>query len=358
MNNPNISVLMAVYNGERYLRESVDSVLNQTYTDFEFLIINDGSTDSSLDIINKIKDPRIRLVNNDENIGLTLSLNKGIMLARGEYIARIDADDISHSTRFEKQLKYFNENKNIVLLGTQSNIIDNLGKEVKMVNGWQRPLNNMEIRFFCMFDNPFIHSSVMFKTTVIKDIYKGYDAKYITNQDYDLWSRIVYHHDTANLDEKLISFRYHNESVSQKYNINSYNNMKQTMEYSINNGINSPPPKMFVEKWVDATTRRYKTTNSEIYKTYIQFENICNELELNRAEVFNDKSYQYFKSKILYRYLSISAQNNKWGSVRIMMRMLNTRYQLSFLEISKLLINLVGVRDLIKYFQKLVTLKR
>src|SRR3990170_6306785 len=104
--NPEITVLMSVYNGERFLREAIESILNQTYRDFEFLIINDGSTDSSREIILSYNDPRIRLIDNELNIGLTRSLNKGLRLARGKYIARQDADDISFRKRLEKQVAF------------------------------------------------------------------------------------------------------------------------------------------------------------------------------------------------------------------------------------------------------------
>src|SRR5659263_168424 len=104
---PKVTVLMAVYNGERYLREAIESILGQSFADFEFFIVNDGCTDSSRDIILSYRDPRIRLIDNQENIGLTKSLNIGLSLASGEYVARQDADDISYPTRIEKQIEYF-----------------------------------------------------------------------------------------------------------------------------------------------------------------------------------------------------------------------------------------------------------
>src|SRR5690606_20575239 len=110
MDEVKITVLMCVYNGQRYLREAIDSILNKTYSDFEFLIVDDGSTDDTLKILKSYKDSRIKLVLNDNNIGLTKSLNKGLMLAKGEYIARMDADDISVKNRLLAQLNFMQQN--------------------------------------------------------------------------------------------------------------------------------------------------------------------------------------------------------------------------------------------------------
>ncbi len=115
---PRVTVLMSVYNGEKYLREAIDSILNQTFKDFEFLIIDDGSTDSSADIIRSYTDFRIRLIQNEKNIGLTRSLNKGLKLAKGEYIARMDVDDISLPIRFEKQVSFLDKYEDVKLVGS------------------------------------------------------------------------------------------------------------------------------------------------------------------------------------------------------------------------------------------------
>ena len=110
MKNPLVSILMPVYNSEKYLREAIKSILNQTFTNFELIIINDGSTDNSLKIIKSFKDNRIKIIKNKGNLGLIKTLNKGIDLAQGKYIARMDADDIAMPKRLEKQIAFFNEN--------------------------------------------------------------------------------------------------------------------------------------------------------------------------------------------------------------------------------------------------------
>ncbi len=126
--NPKVSVIMSVYNGDKYLREAIESILNQTFTDFEFIIVNDGSTDNSLEIIESYDDERIKTINNKKNIGLTKSLNKALKFAKGKYIARQDADDVSLPNRFEKQVEYLDSHPEVALVGTSVYLIDENGK--------------------------------------------------------------------------------------------------------------------------------------------------------------------------------------------------------------------------------------
>ena len=114
MENPRVTALMSVFNGDKYLSEALESILNQTFTNFEFLIINDGSNDRTEDILKSYDDVRIRIINNDNNMGLAKSLNKGLRIARGEYIARMDADDISLPTRLARQVEFLDKNKHVL----------------------------------------------------------------------------------------------------------------------------------------------------------------------------------------------------------------------------------------------------
>jgi len=118
MKEPKVTVLMPVYNGEKYLNEAIDSILGQTFKDFKFLIINDGSTDGTADILKSYKDSRIKVTNNEKNIGLTKSLNKGLKMAKSEYIARMDADDISLPTRLQKQVEFMDSHPKVGVCGT------------------------------------------------------------------------------------------------------------------------------------------------------------------------------------------------------------------------------------------------
>ena len=159
--NPVISVVMSVYNGSSYLHESIQSILNQTFTDYEFIIINDGSSDDSLNIIKQYSefDNRVVVISHD-NIGLTKSLNIAINLAKGKYIARQDADDISLPERLNKQYKWFSNYKDGVLCGTGAYFINSEG-ELKKKKKF--PSSNSMIKSRLFYLNPFIHSSVMFK---------------------------------------------------------------------------------------------------------------------------------------------------------------------------------------------------
>lgn len=209
---PKVTVLMSVYDGTKYLREAIDSILGQTYTGFEFLIINDGSTDDSFDIIESYGDPRIRVFHNKTNLGLTKALNKGLRLARGEYIARMDADDISLPQRLEKQIEFLDRNQDIGICGTFTETIGS-------VDGiWKYPMDHAYIRSRMIFANSFAHSSVLLRTSILKEHKIFYDESFRFSQDYELWVRLSRHTKFANLPDILVLHRVHNESVGTAHN--------------------------------------------------------------------------------------------------------------------------------------------
>lgn len=210
MKEPEVTVLMSVYNGEKHLREAVESILNKTFSDFEFLIINDGSTDRTLDILESYNDTRI-IVINQKNIGLAKSLNKGIAMAKGEYIARLDSDDISMPHRLEKQLEFMNNHKEIHLLGASAEIIDEKGIHIDDC------IFNVtsELLFYrLIYGNYFIHSSAFFNKEYILGI-GGYTEKILYVEDFDLWSRVSRSKNIIILPEKLVKLRKRPTSISQ-----------------------------------------------------------------------------------------------------------------------------------------------
>lgn len=229
-NNPVISVVMSVYNGEKYLDEAIESILNQTYRDFEFIIINDGSTDKSLEIIEKYKkqDKRIVLISR-ENRGLIASLNEGIKKAKGKYIARMDADDISLPTRFEEQIKYIKKNE-LDICGSHFIFIDETGKylDSRVVS-----TNDKLVQVILTRSVPFAHGSVIFK----KDFMTRYKLVYgLTNylkaEDYALW--IQFYEKGAkfgNVDQFLFLYRDIESSLS-KNNLN-YIHAKKLSDFFI-----------------------------------------------------------------------------------------------------------------------------
>ena len=207
-----VSIVMAVYNTEKYLKEAIDSMLNQTYTNFEFIIINDGSTDSSLEIIESYKDNRILLMN-QTNSGLSTALNNGIKSARGKYIARMDADDISLSYRLEKQTNFLDNNPNIIAVGSSADILDEKGTYLytrMMETDSQKIKKNILNGMFTF------HSSSMFRKDIFEKI-GGYDET-IKNQFEDkiLWYKLAQCGDLTNITEPLIKYRLVPSSISNK----------------------------------------------------------------------------------------------------------------------------------------------
>ena len=200
---------MSVRNGARYVSEAIDSILNQTFEDFELVIIDDGSTDGTLTIVQSYDDARLRIVRQD-NVGLTKSLNRGIALAQGQYIARIDHDDLSLPERFERQVKFLDAHPDVGLLGTACRVIDELrGRE------WEAQVatSDQALRHALIKHNPFFHSSVMMRKSVLQKV-GGYDETFPYIQDYELWIRIASCAKLANLAEVLTIHRFHRDSVS------------------------------------------------------------------------------------------------------------------------------------------------
>lgn len=206
---PKITVLMPVYNGELYIKEAMDSILNQTYSDFEFLILDDASTDQTVALIKTYVDSRIKLIEKPVNTGYTNSLNQGLQLAKGEYIARMDADDISLPERLAKQVAFLEANPEIVLCGSWVNIIGS--SDVIEV-----PENNNEIKVALLRGNCMAHPSVMMRKQVLDTFSVVYDVSKEPAEDYDLWVRLVAIGKLHNLKEVLLNYRVHITQVSQK----------------------------------------------------------------------------------------------------------------------------------------------
>jgi glycosyltransferase involved in cell wall biosynthesis len=208
--HPKITVIMPVYNGEPYLDEAINSILIQTFTDFEFLIIDDGSTDRSLEIIQRYQDSRIKLIRNPINKGLVDSLNLGLSLAKGEYIARMDCDDISKADRLEKQVRFLIEHPDIGVIGSCIDIIDN---NSKIIQTWIYPAESELIKWELFFHCPFAHPSIMFGKKLVKQV-NGYSNKYPHAEDYELWWRLYDLTNFSNLSESLLLYRVHDKNVT------------------------------------------------------------------------------------------------------------------------------------------------
>ena len=213
---PMISVVMSVYNGEKYLKESIESVLNQSYIDFEFIIINDGSKDNSLNIINSYNDERIKLINNEENKGLIYSLNKGIEKAIGKYILRFDADDICLKDRFKIQVEFMEENEDVYMMsGFAKWFVD--GKDI-ITKTIKTPSSYEEIKAGLIFENHINHSCVIMKRELFSKYNYKYDSRYLHIEDYGLWLEIAEKFKVKTLDKILIKCRISKTSVTSTAN--------------------------------------------------------------------------------------------------------------------------------------------
>jgi glycosyltransferase involved in cell wall biosynthesis len=210
---PKVSVVMSVYNSAPYLKESIESILYQAFTDFEFIIIDDGSSDRSWEILTEYenRDQRVRVFKNEENIGLTKSLNKGLKLAQGEYIARQDADDVAFPERFEKQVALLDKHSEVVLTSCDIEVIDSEGHSVAK---HQRACEPELVAWYLLFYNHLAgHSQVMFRRKSVEDL-GGYCETYRYCQDYELWCRLVKVGDIVILPEVLQQQRLHSKSIS------------------------------------------------------------------------------------------------------------------------------------------------
>lgn len=220
MTNPKISVITAVYNAEKYLNESIDSILVQTFKDFEYIIVNDASTDSSLDIIKMYQktDKRIKIINNDKNIGPAASRNKGLKVAKGEYIAIFDADDISLPERFQQQINFLKNKNNIFLCGTGVESIDENGN---IINNSPTPIkSHQEIEKMLPKKNCIVHSSIMFRNEGF-----FYREKFVYAHDYDFYLVLLTNGlKIDNLETVLVKYRNitNNITYSKKHKQNLF----------------------------------------------------------------------------------------------------------------------------------------
>ena len=211
MKEPRITVLMPVYNGEAFLREAISSVLCQTFKDFELLVINDGSKDRSVAVIESVHDPRIKVIHNEVNKGLIYSLNKGFDLARGEYIARMDCDDISLPTRLEKQLNFMQAHPRVGISGTW---IEVMGKKNYLM---KYPQGSESIRCHMLFYCAVAHPSVILRKEMIKRHGLYFDQSYVRAEDYELWVRALSDNvQLVNYPEVLVRYRLRQDLLRTK----------------------------------------------------------------------------------------------------------------------------------------------
>ena len=246
MNKTKVTVLMPAYNAEKYIRQSIDSILNQSLPDFILLIIDDGSTDKTEEIIHSYNDKRIVYIKNEKNIGVKETLNKGIAIADTEYIARMDADDIAIRERLELQLEYMDSNKEI---GVSGGCFEFFGDEIGTV---KMPLRDEEIKAKLFFFSGLCHPTIIFRTEILKknnmlygspvDYNDSFGHKINEMEDSGLWHKLKHVTKFGNLDKVLIKYRKEGQNISLK-NIKDVHNRKKIMYHYLLNelGIVDPP---------------------------------------------------------------------------------------------------------------------
>lgn len=288
MNAPLVTVLMPVYNGETFLREAIDSVLAQTFTDFVFLIINDGSTDNTEKIILSYNDSRIQYVRNEENLKLIKTLNKGLSLVTTKYVARMDADDICVPTRLERQIEYMECHPQVGLLGTWCQIIG--ANEPALIRYEE---NHEQICFKQLYQIQIVHPSCMIRMPVLQTLDNWFDETYLHAEDYELFTRMSHVTRLANIPEVLHLYRKHENAVSVLFNKEQKQNSHRVIE------------REFRKLGVDVNDLQIDSFIALNYQDYAVIELSSSEMKLllERMALANNAS-NYFDKGFLYEKLS------------------------------------------------------
>lgn len=211
MPNPRVSFLMTVFNAELFIRETVDAVLNQTSGDFEFIIVDDKSTDRSLEILKSYHDPRIALVEKARNQGQTACLIEGLAMSKGEYVARIDADDICLPNRLAVQVDYVTQHPEISVIGSAAIFFDDKGHEFTTY----QPENHDAIKCELLYGFTMFHPSVLFRRRDFEQQHFNYDPHFQCSQDHDLWTRAIRKLRFGNIHQPLLRIRVHREQMGK-----------------------------------------------------------------------------------------------------------------------------------------------
>lgn len=208
---PLVSVIMATHNGSRYVIDAINSVLSQSYTNIEIIVIDDASSDDTPARVNGLHCPKIRFIKNDAKLGLTKSLNRGINLASGMYLARIDDDDIwTTSDKLERQVNYLNERLSVAIVGTQADIVNDRGEIVARL---RYPTTSKKIKETILLRNPIVHSSVLIRKRALLEL-GLYDSNVLFGQDYELWLRLGTKYHLANLEDLAVKLHRGSKSIS------------------------------------------------------------------------------------------------------------------------------------------------
>ncbi|MEM8520126.1 glycosyltransferase family 2 protein [Flavobacterium sp. PL12] len=331
-NNPFISVLMPVYNCELYIKEAVESILNQTYTNFELLLIDDCSNDTTLQICKSFQDERIVIIEKEKNTGYTNSLNYGLAIAKGKYIARMDGDDISLPDRFEKQFAFMEANEDVVVCGTSFSIIGS-NKLIRV------PETHNEIKVGLLKECKIGHPAVMLRKSVLDNYRITYDKLMEPAEDYDLWVRLSIIGKLHNLQECLLNYRIHELQVSK---------VRNSKQEEAANKIRLKLVSLFDNSITDCQKGVYlKAIKNKELLDFKEFEILINLkqqlFKKNKNEFFNTEEFLRYWISIERTFISHYFKNRKNYSVSIF---------LEYIRVFSLLSSTLSVKETIKLFIK------
>ena len=275
-----ISVLMPVYNAEKYLKGAIDSILSQTYSDFEFVIIDDCSSDSSVSIIESYSDERIVFSKNEQNSGVAVTLNRGLKLCHGEYIARMDSDDISRPDRFEKQLAFLQAHPDVAV--ATCGVRTFCGDKTISESGWTS-IDPEKIKKDLFFSCALAHPTVMMRREVINTL-GGYAPDYNGLEDYELWCRVIEKHKIASVGEVLFEYRVHEGQVSKKPSESVKNAQKELKKRQLEQ-IGAELSENELSAFLSFATGDFRCTDEELDGLHKAF---CKISEANRKKLFYD----------------------------------------------------------------------
>lgn len=336
MRTPKVTVLMPVFNGEKYIRESIDSILNQTFTDFEFLIICAPSNDNSLAIIESYADKRIRLVETVEKRGLIADLNQGLELAKGEYIARMDCDDISLSNRLEKQVSFMENNPDVGVCGSWIQLIgENEGHIEKYPTEYQDVKANL--LFYCAIAHP----TVIMRRSLINEYNLKYNQQHMYAEDFGLWKMCSYLFPIVNIPEVLLKYRNWGESASKRFAEPQMHTLRKLAEESLAT-LGLKPNESLIQLFIGD-----EKTEDFFLSALDQFNEI--QVANNKTQIFDKKSL----SKAISRHWLILCYNSTHLGIWILKKYYGASLK-PYDQVSLIFYIKFFIKSLIKYnYQKM-----
>lgn len=317
MNKSLVSVLMPCYNVEKYVEESMSSILNQTYANLQIIAINDCSTDSTGDILKKMakQDSRISVIDNEANLKLIKTLNKGISLCKGEFIARMDADDISLPTRIEKEVEFLEHNPDHDIVSTLFFAFRSENPNKRYLH--HSPLRDGELRGYMLFKSGICHPAVMIRKRVFTELGLKFEQEYLHVEDYALWSEAIYKTKIGNINEPLLLYRVHQSQVSTMHeDLQSENKKKVFKIHCSHLGLSVD------DDFIDIYSSVAECVPMHSSFTYLDKceEFMCNLIKLNQEKPFCDAVY--FDRMLSIHWLRLCA-NSRLG-LKVIKRLKNS----------------------------------